>query len=103
MHEQTGQKIHFLQKEIDLLKKNMEHNFRHSTSEIKKLRHEHDSQVKLMQSKSPYDMLPNALKPEQIDKWKKYYEDYSKFKTCCDKAGDKVQVPNTATPSTTAV
>ena len=81
----------------------MEHNYRHGTAEIKKLRHEHEKQVKMMQDKSPYDMLPNALKPEQIEKWKKYYEDYAKFQTCCDKAGNKVAVvPPVATPSTTA-
>lgn len=92
-----------MQKEIDLLKKNMEHNYRHGSAEIKKLRHEHDKQVKLMQNKSPYDMLPNALKPDQIEKWKKYYEDYAKFQTCCNKAGDKVAVlPAVAQPSTTA-
>lgn len=55
-----------------------------------------------MKAKSPYDMLPNALKPEQIEKWKKYYEDYAKFQTCCNKAGDKVTVPAVAA-STSAV
>jgi len=66
------------------------------------MRHEHDKQVKEMKAKSPYDMLPNALKPEQIEKWKKYYEDYAKFQTCCNKAGDKVTVPAVAA-STSAV
>ena len=87
-----------MQKEIELLKKQMEHNHKHAISEMKKLRSDHEKQLKMLQRKTPYDMLPNALTPAQIEKWKKYYEDYNKRQGSCCAFPEEVKIPAGLTP-----
>ena len=53
----------------------------------------------MMKEKTPYDMLPNALRPEQIEKWKKYYADVAKHEACCKKADVSALPQKAATPS----
>mmetsp|Transcript_11396 Transcript_11396/g.13486 ORF Transcript_11396/g.13486 Transcript_11396/m.13486 type:complete len:92 (+) Transcript_11396:957-1232(+) len=61
-----------------------------------------------MQKKTPYDMLPNALKPEQIKQWNKYYDDYAKYASCCtkpqasDAAKQAIAALSAQTPATVA-
>ena len=37
-----------------------------------------------MQKHSPYEMLPNALKPAQIEQWKRYFEMKRRKEACCN-------------------
>ena len=57
-------KIHFLQKEIDNLKKQLDHNEAKGHKELQRLQAEQDKQHKMMKEKSVYSGLPNALSSE---------------------------------------
>ena len=100
MHEAHKQKIDFIQQEIGIIKKQLDRNAKKVESEMHKLRHEHQKQVHEMQKKGaqPYEMLPNALKPHQIEAWKRHYADQKKVQDCCF----RLQAPEVPPPKPAA-
>ena len=65
------------------MKRQLDHNEAKGQKMIKALAHDHEKQVKAMHDRTPYSTLPNALTPEQIGQWNKYYKDYSNFAGIC--------------------